>query len=635
MNPGAHKPAQKLPNRRTQALLWYLVAGIIALAIVQAYFTTPELRIEYGQFKERVAEGKIKTALISPDRIHGKQLVKSETGGEEEQPYVVTRGGVPADQLIDLLEAHDVKYDGEEPSMLGGVLIAWILPLAIIFAFWIFLMRRMGGGAENVLSLGKSKAKVFAETDIKTTFADVAGVIEAVEEVREVVDYLRESEKFKRLGAQIPKGIVLVGLPGTGKTLLARALAGEAKVPFFHLSGSDFVEMFAGLGAARVRDLFKQAKEKAPCIVFIDELDALGKMRTSGSFSGHEEREQTLNALLVEMDGFEPNAGVVLVAATNRPEILDPALMRPGRFDRQVVVDRPDQEGRHAILKVHAKDKILGDDIDLAKIAQRTVGLVGADLANVLNEAALLAGRRDSGQIDMKDVEEAIDRTMAGLKKKTRILSDKERELVAYHEAGHALLAQTLPGADRVHRVSIVPRGIAALGYTIQLPAEDRYVVRRSELEDRLCVLFGGRAAEELIFGEVSTGAQNDIEVATGFARRMVTEYGMSEKLGLVALHGGSRPRFLDSSGTGQSEHSDETGREIDLEVKRLVSVAYTRALEGLEDQRGGLERIALRLLEVEVLGRDALDRLIAGDLPAESSEQAPETARAEDQDVE
>ncbi|GIW73433.1 MAG: ATP-dependent zinc metalloprotease FtsH [Planctomycetota bacterium] len=636
---GLHKEppgdGKKIQKRRFQLTVWYLLVAALIVLAVQAYFARPQKELAYSEFRHYVRQGKIESARVSPEEITGRlapDAVQAEGGGRAPRRYRVERGGLEDPDLIAFLEQHGVKeFAGEPPSVLTGVLLAWVLPLAILIGFWILLMRRMGGGAENVLQLGKSKAKIYAETDVKVTFKDVAGVDEAVEEVREIVEFLRDPDKFRRLGAKIPKGILLVGLPGTGKTLLARALAGESRVPFFHLSGSDFVEMFAGLGAARVRDLFRQAKEKAPCIVFIDELDALGRTRTIGGLSGHEEREQTLNALLVEMDGFEANTGVVLVGATNRPEILDKALLRPGRFDRQVVVDRPDQKGRLAILRVHSADKKLGPDVDLEVVAQRTVGMVGADLANVLNEAALLAGRHGREEIRMEDIDEAIDRVMAGLEKKKRLLSPKEREIVAYHEAGHALLAQLLPEADKVHKVSIVPRGVAALGYTVQLPTEDRYIVRRAELEDRLCVLFGGRAAEEVVFQEASTGAQNDLEVATQFARRMVTDFGMSERLGLVSLGNGVRPRFLEMPVEGPRPYSEETAREIDLEVKRILSAAYERARGLLCEHREALDRIANRLLEVEVIDRPELERLIAGEPPAgpAGGPAAPAQARA------
>jgi cell division protease FtsH len=603
-------PPQKDPRlqkRKLQFSFWYIIAGLLAIWMLETWIheqTGPT----YSDFKQLVREDKVERVTISPDEVLVQLKAEGQTAGKR---FVVQRGGIEDKDLIPLLEQHKVEYKGEAPNVLGQLII-YLFPIAALIVLWLYLMRRMGQGPEAVLSLGKSKAKIYADTDVKTTFKDVAGVDESVEEVKEIVEFLRNPEKFRRLGATIPKGILLVGLPGTGKTLLARALAGEAKVPFFHLSGSDFVEMFAGLGAARVRDLFKQAKEKAPCIVFIDELDALGKTRTVAAIGGHEEREQTLNALLVEMDGFEPNTGVVLIAATNRPETLDPALLRPGRFDRQVVVDRPDQKGREAILKVHARNKKIAPEVDLPVVAQRTVGMVGADLANVLNEAALLAGRKGREEIVMADIEEAIDRVMAGLEKKKRLLSPKEKEIVAYHEAGHALLAMLLPGADKVHKVSIVPRGVAALGYTIQLPTEDRYLVRKAELEDRLAVLLGGRSAEEVIFSEVSTGAQNDLEVATDFARRMVIEYGMSDRIGLTSFNGHRRPRFLDIPVEGQKSYSEETAREIDLEVKRILDEAHARAKDILIENRPALDRVAKRLLEVEVIDRAEMERLVA-----------------------
>jgi cell division protease FtsH len=597
-------------RRRAQVSFWaYLAVAILIVLLVNAYFQEQAGEATYARFRDWVAADKVEKVSIGPEQI--RVVLGEKAGADKGRRYIVERGGIEDKDLVSLLEEHNVDYRGEGPNQLAQLFFAWVLPFAITGAILIYLMRRMGQGPETVLNLGKAKAKIYAETGVKTTFKDVAGVDEAVEEVKEIVEFLRNPEKFRRLGAMIPKGVLLVGLPGTGKTLLARALAGEAKVPFFHLSGSDFVEMFAGLGAARVRDLFRQAKEKAPCIVFIDELDALGKTRTVVSVGGHEEREQTLNALLVEMDGFEPNAGVVLIAATNRPETLDPALLRPGRFDRQVVVDRPDQKGREAILAVHAREKKLAPEVDLALVARRTVGMVGADLANVLNEAALLAGRKGREQILMADIEEAIERVMAGLEKKKRLLSPKEKEIVAYHESGHALLATILPGADKVHKVSIVPRGVAALGYTIQLPTEDRYLVRKAEIEDRLCVLLGGRSAEEIVFCEVSTGAQNDLQVATDFARRMVVEYGMSERLGLASFDGQRRPRFLDVPVGGEKNFSEETAREIDLEVKRILDEAHGRAKELLQENRPALDRIAKRLLEVEVIEKEELEKLV------------------------
>jgi cell division protease FtsH len=461
------------------------------------------------------------------------------------------------------------------------------------------------------MTIGRSKAKIYGENEVKVTFNEVADVQEAKDELVEIVEYLRNPKKFQRLGGKIPKGVLLVGPPGTGKTLLARAVAGEAKVPFFSINGSEFVEMFVGVGASRVRDLFAQAQSIAPCIVFIDELDALGKARGANPLVGHDEREQTLNQLLVEMDGFDSRKGVIILAATNRPEILDPALLRPGRFDRQVLVDRPDLHGREAILRLHAKQVRLSPKVDLRTIAQRTPGFVGADLANVVNEAALLAARKDKDAVEMRDFEEAIDRVVAGLEKKNRILNDKEKEIVAYHESGHALVAASLPNADPVHRISIIPRGIAALGYTLQLPTEDRYLMTRSELLDKLAVLFGGRVAEELVFDEISTGAHNDLTRATDIARRMVIEYGMSSKFGPLAFETKRGPVFLDGGYTPPKEYSEETAREIDQEVSRIIQETYARVRNVLTKRRDDLERLARRLLEKEVVEGDELRELL------------------------
>jgi cell division protease FtsH len=461
------------------------------------------------------------------------------------------------------------------------------------------------------MAIGKSKAKVYVQKDTGVTFADVAGIDEAKAELVEVVEFLKTPERFQRLGGKIPKGVLLVGLPGTGKTLLAKAVAGEAKVPFFSLSGSDFVEMFVGVGAARVRDLFAQAVQHAPSIIFIDELDALGKARGMNPMGGHDEREQTLNQLLVEMDGFETNKGVIIMAATNRPEILDPALLRPGRFDRQVLVDRPDLKGREAILRVHAKGVTIGPEVDLAAIAAKTFGFVGADLANIVNEAALLAARQGKAAVGKVDFDEAIDRVVAGLKK-TRVMSAKEREIVATHEAGHAVAAECLPGTDPVAKVSIVSRGIAALGYTQQLPTEDRYLMTQSELFNRLCVLLGGRTAEEIVFGDVSTGAQNDLQRATDLVRHMVAQYGMSDKVGLMTFDGGGRPGFL--PGLPQPrEHSEETARLLDAEASRILEEAHVKVSALLTEKRSFLEELARRLLEKEVVEQDELKALLAG----------------------
>jgi cell division protease FtsH len=490
-------------------------------------------------------------------------------------------------------------------------LIGWVLPIVIIVALWMFLLRRMGGAEGGLMSFGRSKAKIFSEDDVKVSFADVAGVDEAAGELREIVDFLQNPKKYTTLGGRIPKGVLLVGPPGTGKTLLARAVAGEAKVPFFSLSGSEFVEMFVGVGAARVRDLFRQADAKAPCIVFIDELDALGKVRVQSPMGGHEEREQTLNQLLAEMDGFDTKKGVIIMAATNRPEVLDPALLRPGRFDRQVLVDKPDVRGREAILKIHAKSVKLADNVDLGLIAARTAGFAGADLANLVNEAALLAARRDKTAVEPSDFEEAVDRIIAGLEKK-RVMTTAERRRVAFHESGHALVASLLPNLDPVHKISIVSRGFGALGYTMQRPTEERYLMAKSDLERQLSVLLGGRAAEALVFDEVSTGAQNDLLRATDIARAMVTEFGMSEAIGPVNHEGRRRPTFLDMTlGPERGAYAEETARTIDHEVRNLITDAEAVARRVLTERRGLLDAVSERLLEKEVLEGDELRAMI------------------------
>jgi cell division protease FtsH len=469
----------------------------------------------------------------------------------------------------------------------------------------------MSGAEGGVMSFARSRAKIYADDEVKVRFADVAGVDEAREELKEIVEFLKTPKKYTNLGGRIPKGVLLVGPPGTGKTLLARAVAGEAHVPFFSLSGSEFVEMFVGVGAARIRDLFQQAEAKAPCIVFIDELDALGKVRSQSPLGGHEEREQTLNQLLAEMDGFDSRKGVIIMAATNRPEVLDPALLRPGRFDRQVLVDKPDVKGREEILRIHAKGVKMAEGVDLRVVAARTAGFAGADLANLVNEAALLAARGDKTQVDMRDFESAIDRVIAGLEKK-RVMSTKEREIVAYHESGHAIVATVLPGLDPVHKISIVQRGFGALGYTMQLPLEDRYLLQRSDLHSQLAVLLGGRTAEEIALGEISTGAQNDLQRATDMARAMVTEWGMSETLGAVNYDGNKRARFLDlPMPQERGLYSENTAETIDAEIKRIVGDAHQKARDILNAHRLKLESVTRRLLEVEVMEGDELRTLL------------------------
>jgi cell division protease FtsH len=478
---------------------------------------------------------------------------------------------------------------------------------------WSFFFRRIGGAEGGVMSFARSKHRVFAEDDVKVSFADVAGVDEAEQELKEIVEFLKNPKKYTSLGGRIPKGVLLVGPPGTGKTLLARAVAGEAKVPFFSLSGSEFVEMFVGVGAARVRDLFAQAEQKAPCIIFIDELDALGRARVQSPMGSHEEREQTLNQLLAEMDGFDSRKAIIIMAATNRPEVLDPALLRPGRFDRQVLVDKPDVKGREEVLAIHTKSVRLSPAVDLKVVAARTAGFAGADLANLVNEAALLAARKDKDAVEMSDFDEAIDRLIAGLEKK-RVMNAKEREIVAYHESGHAIVATTIPGMDPVHKISIVQRGFGALGYTMQLPLEDRYLMQRRDLLGQLAVLLGGRTAEEIALGEISTGAQNDLQRATDIARAMVTEWGMSEELGAINYDGQKRNRFLDIPlGPERGLYAEETARRIDAEVKRIMGSAHAEARRILSEKRHLLEAVTRRLLQVEVMEGDELRKILDG----------------------
>jgi cell division protease FtsH len=514
--------------------------------------------------------------------------------------------------LIKDLQKNSIKYAGRSENKIISTIISWVLPLALMFLIWNLLMRKMGGAPSSILSFGKSRGKIYGEDEIKITFEDAAGVDEAKEELKEIIEYLQFPQKFLDIGGKIPKGILLVGPPGTGKTLLAKAVAGEAKVPFFSMSGSDFVEMFVGVGASRVRDLFSQAQEKAPCIIFIDELDALGKARGMNPMSSNDEREQTLNQLLAEMDGFGTKTGVIIMGATNRPEILDPALLRPGRFDRHVLVDRPDIKGREEILMVHIRDVKIAEEVDLKVIAARTPGFVGADLANLVNESALLAARKGKRTVSMEEFEEAVERVTAGLEKKKRVMSKKEKEIVAYHETGHALMAEFLETADPVHKISIIPRGIAALGYTLQLPTEDRYLMTKNELLDRLSVLLGGRIAEEIIFGEVSTGAQNDLGRATDIAKSMVKEYGMSEKLGLMTFERERKPLFLDfDPSRGTRDYSEETAREIDDEIRKIMDQSYIKVKTVLIEKREVLERVAQILLEKESIDGETLRTIL------------------------
>src|SRR5436190_16832613 len=519
--------------------MWYGLAFLVLLLLAQTYFLVPAGRqIPYSEFKSLVAQGKVAEATVGEQIIRG--TLKPADANAKPEAFATTRIEDPS--LVAELEKTGVKYSGELMNRWLPELLSWIVPLLLLVGVWSFFFRKMGGAEGGVMAFARSRAKIYAEDDVKVRFGDVAGVDEAKEELMEIVEFLQHPKKYTNIGGRIPKGVLLVGPPGTGKTLLAKAVAGEAKVPFFSLSGSEFVEMFVGVGAARVRDLFGQAEAKAPCIIFIDELDALGRARVQSPMGSHEEREQTLNQLLAEMDGFDSRKGVIIMAATNRPEVLDPALLRPGRFDRQVLVDKPDVNGREQILRIHAKGVKTDPSVDLRVVAARTAGFAGADLANLVNEAALLAARNDKAAVDMKDFESAIDRLIAGLEKK-RVMSTKEREIVAYHESGHAIVASVLPGLDPVHKLSIVQRGFGALGYTMQLPLEDRYLMTRGDLLSQLAVLLGGRTAEEIALGEISTGAQNDLQRATDMARAMVTEFGMSDSLGAINYDGNKRAR--------------------------------------------------------------------------------------------
>jgi len=626
----------KLPVRqKTQFSLVYLLIAVVVLSLVQSWLLAPRtVEIPMSKFLQLVREGKVEKVSLTDREIRGTlkpgalpapqpgpgDKVRSLVGVDQPlTTFTTTRiPGIDDGSLVKELEQHKIEFSGRvESTFWRDFLFGWIVPLGLMVGIWLFLMRRMSGGPTQALSFGRSKAKIYDRKELKTTFADVAGVDEAKAELIEIVDFLKNPKKYQRLGGRIPKGVLLVGPPGTGKTLLARAVAGEADVPFFFLSGSEFVEMFVGVGASRVRDLFEQAKEKAPCIVFIDELDAIGKTRAgaTGFVGGHDEREQTLNQLLAEMDGFDSSKGVIIMAATNRPEVLDAALLRAGRFDRQVVVDKPDVKGREAILQVHARNVILAPSVDLRVLAARTPGMAGADLANLMNEAALLAARKGKDAVDMADLDEAVDRVIGGLERKSRVLSEKERDIVAHHEIGHALIASSLPQADPVHKVTIIPRGVGALGATYQLPLEDRYLLTRSELEDRIAVLLGGRAAEEVVYGEISTGAHNDLERATEMARLMVTQYGMSEHLGPMTFGGGQQALFLKGAGiAAEREYSEDTARTIDSETRAIIDRIYDRVRGLVTDRKLVLLAAAAELKAKETLEGDRLRHLLAGE---------------------
>jgi cell division protease FtsH len=615
------KKSGKIPKRTSFTIGYIIITFLVLSFIQQLLFRGAVQTIGYGQFKQYLHAGRIHEIMIEAQTISGRY-----TDNGSLQYFTTVRVEDP--ELVKELDAQQIKYSGRLPNPIVAAVFAWILPLAILFFIWQWMFRRMGAAGSAMMSFGRSKAKVFAEDETKITFDDVAGIDEAKEELKEVVTFLKTPDKFQRLGGKIPKGVLLVGAPGTGKTLLAKAVAGEAKVPFFSMSGSDFVEMFVGVGASRVRDLFKQAQDHAPCIVFIDELDSLGKARGINPMGGHDEREQTLNQLLAEMDGFEANTGVIIMGATNRPEILDPALLRPGRFDRQVAVDRPDVKGREAILRVHSKGVRLADDVDLQVIAARTPGFVGADLANIINEAALLSARRDKDSVGMAELEEAIDRVIGGLEKKNRVISSKEKEIVAYHEAGHAIVAEVLPTGDPVHKVSIIPRGIAALGYTQQLPTDDRYLMTKSELDDKICVLLGGRVAEEILFSDVSTGAQNDLQRATAIAKSMITEYGMSATLGLRTFEKERRPLFMETTAVASPrDYSEDKARQIDEEVEQILERAHQRVHVILKDNRAILEQLYQLLMTAEVVEGAKLREILGK--PALPSDAAPPALEA------
>jgi cell division protease FtsH len=603
-SPRVHKPEDNTSKSRPVPvwLVMYAVSMAIVVVIVGTVLSgVAGRRVSYTEFKQMIRANEVVDVVISRSLIHGSLKNNNEQ---------ITVVPVEDPLLLGELEQHGVKVTGSVPTGNWDWLM-WLVPMALLVYISTRGLRSLQG--QGALSFGRSRAKVYAEDEVKITFADVAGIDEAIEELREIVDFLRHPEKYTTLGGRIPKGVLLLGPPGTGKTLLARAVAGEAHVPFFSLSGSEFVEMFVGVGAARVRDLFAQAEERAPCIIFIDELDALGKTRVASPLGTHEEREQTLNQLLAEMDGFDPRKGVIVMSATNRPEVLDPALLRPGRFDRRVVVDRPDVRGREAILRLHARAVKLAADVDLKVVAGRTTGFAGADLANVVNEATLLAARRGQAEVTMVDFEEALDRVLAGLKR-NRVMTPREREIVAAHEAGHAIVASVVPGADPVHKISIVQRGYEALGHTLQLPSEERYLRTRQELCDSLAVWLGGRAAEEVVFREMTTGGHNDLQHATEVARAMVTQYGMSESLGPLALPTTTHARFLSSGAVERSDTvSEHTARAIDREVTQLMTDAHERALEILRQHRSTLDAVVKLLLAHEVVEGDEVRRLLEG----------------------
>ena len=598
----------------------YLVLVLVVVTMVNMFLTPEEVQkqydeISYSQFLKDLEAGNIRILQIRNNTVPGESS-SATLQGELHNGQMFLTYGLDVSGIADRAAAKGVMVTVEAPQKNTWLvsLMTSLFPTLLLIGVWLYFLNNMQGGGGRIMSFGRSKAKLFLDNKPKVTFADVAGCDESKEELQEVIHFLKDPEKFKKLGARVPKGILLVGPPGTGKTLLARAAAGEADVPFFSSSGSDFVEMFVGVGAARVRDLFEQAKKYQPCIIFIDEMDAVGRHRGAGLGGGHDEREQTLNQFLVELDGFDDKTSTIVIAATNRPDILDPALLRPGRFDRHITVDRPDVRGREEILKVHMKDKSFADDVDVGILARRTPGLVGADLENLVNEGALLAARHGKDKIGMDELEEGIERVMAGPERKSRILNDHEKKIIAYHETGHAIVAKVLPGSDPVHKISIIPRGHAALGYTLQLPEEDRFLMSKSELMNRIAILLSGRVSEELVFNDVTSGAANDLERATQTARQMVTQLGMSETIGLVKLGNKREEIFLGRDISEDRNYSEEVAYKIDQEVKAIIDTCYENAKEILTSRRALMDKIAGVLLEREVIDAEEFERLMNED---------------------
>ncbi|MCF7935140.1 MAG: ATP-dependent zinc metalloprotease FtsH [Synergistales bacterium] len=618
-------------KRLAKNLGLYLVLIVLVVSIVNVFLTPttgPQQarEISYSSFLKAVDADRVQSVTIKENSVEG--VFKD---GNAFVTHVVGVG----DMAPKLAEKNiEVKVNPPQQTPWWASIMSTLFPTMLLIGAWIFIIYHMQGGGNKVMNFAKNKSKVFIDNRPKVTFADVAGCDESKEELQEVIEYLKDPDRFTSFGAQVPRGVLLLGSPGTGKTLLSRAAAGEADVPFFSISGSDFVEMFVGVGAARVRDLFEQARKSQPCIIFIDEIDAVGRQRGAGLGGGHDEREQTLNQLLVEMDGFEATTGIILIAATNRPDILDPALLRPGRFDRQIMVDRPDVKGRKEILEVHSKEKKLDDEVDLDVIARRTPGFVGADLANLINEASLLAARRKKKKVQMDELEEAIDRVLAGPERRSRIISDKEKDIIAYHESGHAICAKLLPGTDPVHKISIIPRGSQALGYTLQLPEEDRFLISKSEMLDRIKVLLGGRVAEHMHTGDVTSGAQNDLERATDIAREMVTRYGMSDRLGPITLGRKKHEVFLGRDLGEDRNYSDEVAYAIDQEIRSIMDDCYDEVTRILGENEEILERLARSLLQREVIEADDLEQLMVGELPPlEEKKEEEEPAPSEEND--